>query len=78
MFRNFPSTIRTHLVRASDDPRFMFMVYGSDFVDNIFTKTPALRVTLNVDVAPVTSRSHTHPSHPETVFNDTETITVDI
>ena len=32
MFRNFPSTIRTHLIRTYDDPRFMFVVYGSDLI----------------------------------------------
>ena len=32
MFRNFPSVIRTHLIRASGDPRFMFVVYGSDLI----------------------------------------------
>ena len=34
--------------------------------DNILAKTAALRITLNVDDAPVTSRSHTHPSHSQT------------
>ena len=35
-------------------------------VGNILTKAAALRITLNVDDAPVASRSHTHPSHLET------------
>jgi hypothetical protein len=30
---------------------------------NILVKSAALRITLNVDGAPVSSRSHTHPSH---------------
>ena len=33
---------------------------------NILTKTTALRITLNIDVAPLSSRSHTHPSHSQT------------
>jgi hypothetical protein len=36
MFRNFPSVIRTHLIRASDDPRFMFVVYGSDLIVKVW------------------------------------------
>ena len=35
-------------------------------VGNILAKTAALRITLNVDGAPVPSRSHTHPSHSQT------------
>ncbi len=33
---------------------------------HILAKAEALRITLNVDGAPVASRSHTHPSHSET------------
>jgi hypothetical protein len=29
-------------------------------------KVPALRITLNLDGAPITSKSHTHPSHSQT------------
>ncbi len=32
-------------------------------VDNILAKVPALRITLNLDGTPITSKSHTHPSH---------------
>ena len=35
-------------------------------VGNILAKTVALWITLNIDVSPVTSRSHTHPSHSQT------------
>jgi hypothetical protein len=35
-------------------------------VGNILTKAPALRVTLNLDGEPITSKSHTHPSHSQT------------
>ena len=34
-------------------------------VGNILAKA-ALRITLNIDDAPVASRSHTHPSHSQT------------
>ena len=32
----------------------------------ILTKTTSLRVTLNLDGAPIASHSHTHPSHSQT------------
>ena len=35
-------------------------------VGNILAKAAALRIILNVDGAPVASRSHTHPSHSQT------------
>ena len=33
---------------------------------NILAKAAALRITLNVDDTPMSSRSHTHPSHSQT------------
>ena len=36
MFRNFPSAIRTHLIRASGDLRFMFVVYGPDLIFKVW------------------------------------------
>ena len=33
---------------------------------NILAKAAALRITLNIDGAPLASRSHTHPSHSQT------------
>jgi hypothetical protein len=35
-------------------------------VGNILAKAAALRIILNMDGAPVASRSHTHPSHSQT------------
>ena len=35
-------------------------------IGNILAKAAALRIILNIDGAPVTSRSHTHPSHSQT------------
>jgi hypothetical protein len=35
-------------------------------VGNILAKTAALRITLNIDGVPISSKSHTHPSHSET------------
>ncbi len=35
-------------------------------VGNILDKSEALRIILNIDGAPVVSRSHTHPSHSQT------------
>jgi hypothetical protein len=34
-------------------------------VGNILAKAAALRITLNIDGAPIVSRSHTHPSHSQ-------------
>jgi hypothetical protein len=35
-------------------------------VGNILVKAAALSITLNIDGSPITSRSHTHPSHSQT------------
>jgi hypothetical protein len=35
-------------------------------VGNILAKAAALRINLNIDGAPIASRSHTHPSHSQT------------
>ncbi len=34
-------------------------------IGNILGKTAVLRIILNIDGTPVTSRSHTHPSHSQ-------------
>ena len=34
-------------------------------IDSSLAKAAALRVNLNIDGAPITSRSHTHPSHSQ-------------
>ena len=46
--------------------RVVFSSQLRDKVGNILAKAAALRITLNVDGAPVASRSHTHPSHSQT------------
>ena len=46
--------------------RVVFSSQIKSKIDNILTKVVALRITLNIDVAPVASRSHTHPSHSQT------------
>ena len=35
-------------------------------VDLTLTKTTVLRINLNIDGEPITSRTHTHPSHSQT------------
>jgi len=35
-------------------------------VGNILTKAAEQRITLNIDGTPITSKSHTHPSHSQT------------
>ena len=47
---------------------FKHVVFLSQFkakVDSTLAKAAALRVNLNIDGAPITSRSHTHPSHSQ-------------
>ena len=36
-------------------------------VGNILVKAAVLRINLNLDGAPITSKSHTYPSHSQTV-----------
>jgi hypothetical protein len=51
--------------------RVVFSSQLKSKIDDILTKTTGLRITLNIDDTPETSRSHTHPSHSETsrLFN---------
>jgi hypothetical protein len=52
-----------------DQFHFHRPAFSSQFkskVGNILAKASALRIILNIDVAPVVSRSHTHPSHSQT------------
>ena len=45
------------------------VVFSSQFkskVGNILSKAEALWITLNIDDTPLSSRSHTHPSHSQT------------
>ena len=54
---------------TSDQFHYRHTVFSSQLkskVGNILTKAAALRIILNIDGAPVVSRSHTHPSHSET------------
>jgi hypothetical protein len=41
-------------------------IQGQIEVGNIPAKTGALRINLNIDGAPIASKSHTHPSHSQT------------
>ncbi len=43
-----------------------FSSYLKNRVDLALAKAAALRITLNLDGAPITSKSHTHPSHSQT------------
>jgi len=45
--------------------RVLFSSHLKSKVGNILTKAVALRITLNIDGAPVASKSHTHPSHSQ-------------
>jgi hypothetical protein len=47
-------------------PRAAFSSLLKSRVGNIIAKASALRVNLNLDGAPISSSSHTHPSHSQT------------
>jgi hypothetical protein len=46
--------------------RATFSSHLKSKVGNILPKAAALRITLNIDGAPIASKSHTHPSHSTT------------
>ena len=46
--------------------------------DNILTKVVLLRVNLNIDGSPITSRSHTHPSHTQNSRLLTSSLSLDV
>jgi hypothetical protein len=47
-------------------PRTAFSSMLKSRVSSILAKDTALRINLNLDGAPITSKSHTHPSHSQT------------
>ncbi len=49
-----------HFLRAA------FSATLKEKVDSTLDKDAGLRITLNIDGTPITSRTHTHPSHSET------------
>ena len=52
-----------------EDSHFRRLVFLAQFkgkVGNTLAKAAALRVNVNIDGAPITSRTHTHPSHSQT------------
>ena len=49
-----------HYLRAA------FLQQLKSRVGLVLTKAAALRINLNIDGAPITSRTHTHPSHSQT------------
>ena len=60
---------------------FKFEEFSSQLkskVGNILAKIESLRITLNIDVVPVTSRSHTHPSHSQTSRLLTSSMSLDV
>ena len=68
-----PITYRTHVFwlaqSTSGQFHFRHAAFSSQLkpkVGNILDKAAALRITLNIDGAPIDSKSHTHPSHSQT------------
>jgi hypothetical protein len=45
---------------------FLRAVFSSKKVGSTLAKVAALRINLNIDGVPITSRTHTHPSHSQT------------
>jgi hypothetical protein len=45
---------------------FRRAAFSSLLKGSILPKTEVLRITINLDVSPITSKSHTHPSHSQT------------
>ena len=52
--------VQFHFLRAA------FSAQVKSKVGLTLTKAAVLRITLNLDGAPITSKSHTHPSHSQT------------
>ena len=55
-----PTSVQFHYRRVA------FSSHLKSKVGKILVKTAALRITLNIDGAPIASKSHTHPSHSQT------------
>jgi hypothetical protein len=59
-----------HLAQSNRDQfHYLRVAFSSQLkskIGNIVAKAAALRIILNIDGTPVTSRSHTHPSHCQT------------
>ena len=71
--READSFYATSGVQAAPTQRGMFHYRRAAFsahlkakVDSTLAKAAALRINLNIDGAPITSRTHTHPSHSQT------------
>jgi hypothetical protein len=46
--------------------RVVVSSYLKSCMDNILNKTSVLRISLHLDESPITSKSHTNPSHSQT------------
>ncbi len=51
--------------RLHSEKLTVFIVSGVLFVSNNLVKSESSRITLNLDGTPITSKSHTHPSHSQ-------------
>jgi hypothetical protein len=58
--------------------RVVFTQQLKSRVDLTLTKETTLRITLNLDGAPITSKSHTHPSHPQTSRSLTSSLSLGV
>ena len=58
-----------HIQVTSGHFHYRHVVFFSDLKGKtvlVLVKTVSLRITLNIDGSPITSSSHTHPSHSQT------------
>ncbi len=66
----FFTTSRVHLPKSTSGlfhfHRSVFLVTLKAKVGSTLVKTADLSITLNIDGEPITSRTHTHPSHSKT------------
>ena len=58
--------------------RAVFSVQIKAKVGNTLVKASTLRINLNIDGAPITSRTHTHPSHSQTSLLLTSSLSLGI
>ncbi len=59
-------SFRKHKVSCSTSAAPRFLLRYKAKVVTTLVKTESLRINLNIDGSPITSRTHTHPSHSQT------------
>jgi hypothetical protein len=65
-FLNLPVSSSTSTARRSQTTLNQRLIWRLWQIGNILAEAASLRITLNIDGAPIESRSHNHPSHSQT------------